>query len=64
MVATETLPGVGGASPSTPQAPPREEGECEYFLYGNCLKGEHCPYRHIEANRGCDHHLGHPSERR
>eukprot|EP00969_Alexandrium_andersonii_P057680 2542221-Alexandrium_andersonii.AAC.1 len=63
MAATETVPDAGGAQSSTPQASPRVEGECDFFRYGNCYKGEHCPCMHIEANKGCDRHLGHPTER-
>eukprot|EP00969_Alexandrium_andersonii_P241314 10655514-Alexandrium_andersonii.AAC.1 len=31
MAATETVPDAGGAQSSTPQAPPRVEGECANF---------------------------------
>eukprot|EP00969_Alexandrium_andersonii_P251156 11100787-Alexandrium_andersonii.AAC.1 len=51
MAAAETVPGSGSATPPPVQAPPRAEGECEYFRFGNCLKGEHCQYTHIEANK-------------
>eukprot|EP00969_Alexandrium_andersonii_P162950 7203088-Alexandrium_andersonii.AAC.1 len=64
MVTTETVPDTGGVQSSIPQAPPRAEGECNYFRFGNCLKGDSCPYDHIEANKGCDAHLGHPITRR
>eukprot|EP00969_Alexandrium_andersonii_P372162 15481111-Alexandrium_andersonii.AAC.1 len=31
MAATGTVPDTGGAQSATPQAPPRVEGECDYF---------------------------------
>eukprot|EP00969_Alexandrium_andersonii_P151009 6676975-Alexandrium_andersonii.AAC.1 len=43
--------------------PPKDENECDFYRFGQCRKVDDCNYRHIEANFGCERHLGHPIQR-
>eukprot|EP00969_Alexandrium_andersonii_P276914 12240226-Alexandrium_andersonii.AAC.1 len=43
--------------------PPKVENECDFYRYGERRKGDACNYVHIEANLGCERHLGHPIPR-